>query len=249
MQGIITTIQNILNSIIPVLVALGVVYFVWGVVQYFIADAEEAKKTGKDRIIYGVIGLAIIVSLWGIVNLITNTFFTEATLTRPKTGQLVSLSNCAAQSGKLQGLLCDATALVSSIIPLLLALAVVMFVWGVVKYFIIGAGEEAKRTQGKQFMIWAIIALVVITSVWGIVKILVGTFPGLRGYNTVLPGVKPRGAPSMTDTGDTGGTTAGGTTTPTPPPSPTGGGGVFWPTEPDICPDGSPKPNVGPCPR
>jgi len=46
------------------LLALGVVYFVWGVVTYVIASDEEAKKTGRDRIIYGIIGLAVIIGVW-----------------------------------------------------------------------------------------------------------------------------------------------------------------------------------------
>jgi len=67
-------IGNILNSVIPVLVALGVVYFVWGVITYVIASDEEAKKKGRDRIIYGIIGLAVIVAVWGLVRILTRTF-------------------------------------------------------------------------------------------------------------------------------------------------------------------------------
>ena len=41
---VICRIGSILNSIIPVLIVLGVVYFVWGVVSYVMASEEEAKK-------------------------------------------------------------------------------------------------------------------------------------------------------------------------------------------------------------
>jgi len=74
LSGLISNIQQLLNSIVPVLLALGVVFFVWGVVQYVINDSEEAKKKGRDRIIYGIIGLAVIIGLWGLVNLLRNTF-------------------------------------------------------------------------------------------------------------------------------------------------------------------------------
>jgi hypothetical protein len=73
-EAIICRIGNILNTIIPILVVLGVVYFVWGVVQYVIASDEEAKKTGRNRMIYGIIGLAVIVAMWGLVGILTNTF-------------------------------------------------------------------------------------------------------------------------------------------------------------------------------
>ncbi len=71
---LICKIGQILNSIIPVLVALGIVYFVWGVITYVIASDEEAKKTGRDRIIYGIIGLAVIIAVWGLVHILVQTF-------------------------------------------------------------------------------------------------------------------------------------------------------------------------------
>ncbi|MFA5095102.1 MAG: pilin [Candidatus Paceibacterota bacterium] len=73
-QSIICKIGNILDTIIPVLVVLGVVYFVWGVVTYVISSDEEAKKTGRMRMIYGIIGLVVIVAMWGLVGIVTRTF-------------------------------------------------------------------------------------------------------------------------------------------------------------------------------
>lgn len=72
--GWLCKIGQLLNSIVPVLIALAVVYFVWGVISYVIADEEEAKSKGRDRIIYGVIGLVVIVGVWGLVNVLRNTF-------------------------------------------------------------------------------------------------------------------------------------------------------------------------------
>ncbi|MFA6257003.1 MAG: hypothetical protein WCT29_01710 [Candidatus Paceibacterota bacterium] len=67
-------IGDILNTIVPILIALGVVIFIWGVLTYVIASDEEAKKAGRDRIIFGIIGLAVIIGLWGLVKILTNTF-------------------------------------------------------------------------------------------------------------------------------------------------------------------------------
>ncbi|MEK7128334.1 MAG: pilin [Patescibacteria group bacterium] len=71
---LICTFQAILRWIIPVVVVLGLVYFVWGVASYVIGNDEEAKKKGRDRMIYGIIGLAVIVALWGLVNILIGTF-------------------------------------------------------------------------------------------------------------------------------------------------------------------------------
>ena len=74
LQGLFCKFSEILNAVLPVLIGLGVIYFVWGVVTYVISSDEEAKKTGRNRIIYGIIGLAVIIGVWGLVGLLRNTF-------------------------------------------------------------------------------------------------------------------------------------------------------------------------------
>ena len=73
-QAVICTIGNILDTIIPILVVLGIVYFVWGVVTYVISNDEEAKAAGRNRMIFGIIGLVVIVAMWGLVGIVIKTF-------------------------------------------------------------------------------------------------------------------------------------------------------------------------------
>jgi predicted membrane channel-forming protein YqfA (hemolysin III family) len=72
--SVLCTVGNFLNAVVPVLVMLGVVYFVWGVISYVIASDEEAKTTGRNRMIWGIIGLAVIIGMWGLVNILGKTF-------------------------------------------------------------------------------------------------------------------------------------------------------------------------------
>jgi hypothetical protein len=186
---IICQIQHILNSIVPVLLALGVVYFVWGVIQFMInADNEEKRTKGREKIIYGIIGFAVIVGFWGLVNIIINTFNLSGAA---PTGLNVNgtASSACTMGTNFQGLLGFATCVIdSAVIPLIFTIAVLAFIWGVVNFFIINSDEEAKRAQGKQFMIWGIIAIAVMLCVWGLAGILGNTF----GINTsVLPHVTP----------------------------------------------------------
>jgi hypothetical protein len=39
-----------------------------------ISADEEQKTKGRDKIIYGIIGLVVIVGMWGLVNIVTKTF-------------------------------------------------------------------------------------------------------------------------------------------------------------------------------
>ncbi len=72
--GLLCKFGQLFNAVVPVLIALGVLYFVYGVVSYVIASDEEAKSAGRDRIIFGIIGLAVIIGVWGLVNFLRNTF-------------------------------------------------------------------------------------------------------------------------------------------------------------------------------
>jgi hypothetical protein len=73
-DGVLCKVSQLLGAVLPVLIALGVVYFVWGVITYVIASDEEAKSAGRNRVIGGIIGLAVIIGLWGLVRILTNTF-------------------------------------------------------------------------------------------------------------------------------------------------------------------------------
>lgn len=63
-----------------------------------------------------------------------------------------------------------------SVVPLVYALAFLLFIFGMVRFFFFG-GEE-NREKGKTFMIWGVIGFVVMFSVWGIVRLLLTVLPG-----------------------------------------------------------------------
>lgn len=57
------------------------------------------------------------------------------------------------------------------LVPVIIAIAFITFLWGVYKYFILGAAEEKERAEGKTFVMWGIIGFVTILSVWALVKL------------------------------------------------------------------------------
>lgn len=81
LQFIICRISELLNTIVPILIILGVIFFIYGVITYVIAQDEEAKSRGRDLMIYGLIGLLVIVSMWGLVAILKNTFGISGTTT------------------------------------------------------------------------------------------------------------------------------------------------------------------------
>ena len=73
-EGIICKIGDFFTLLVPILITFAVLMFIYGVIMFVIADDEEAKTKGRDRIIYGIIGFAVIIALWGLVKLLTRTF-------------------------------------------------------------------------------------------------------------------------------------------------------------------------------
>ncbi len=61
------------------LVALAVIFIVYNTVWYFIKPNGEGRSAAGMNILWGIIGLAIIVSIWGLVGIFTNSFATRPT--------------------------------------------------------------------------------------------------------------------------------------------------------------------------
>ena len=70
-----------------------------------------------------------------------------------------------------------------SIIPLLFAIAVLVFIYGVVDFIRASSTGDGDLGEKKQFMVWGIVALAVMTGVWGLVAIITNTF----GIGNVIP--------------------------------------------------------------
>ena len=86
----LTTLSNlkdctvgIINSVIPIIVALTVLWIIWGAFSLTKSEGEDRKKW-RDVILYGIIGLFVMVSIYGLVNILTGTFkFTGTGITAP----------------------------------------------------------------------------------------------------------------------------------------------------------------------
>ena len=61
-------------SIIPLIVAIGVILFVYGVVKFIGTDQPAEREQGKQFMIWGIVGLAVIFFVWGLVQILGDTF-------------------------------------------------------------------------------------------------------------------------------------------------------------------------------
>ena len=76
--GLINLFMNILDYTIALLIALALVTFLWGVIKYITAGGNEEKRgEARNTMIWGIVGLFVMVAVWGFVWLLLNTFDLE----------------------------------------------------------------------------------------------------------------------------------------------------------------------------
>src|SRR3990167_5151551 len=65
----------IINPLIILLFALALAYFLYGVFEFIVNQQNEEKKTsGKSHMLWGVVGITIMMGVWAILGVILNTF-------------------------------------------------------------------------------------------------------------------------------------------------------------------------------
>jgi hypothetical protein len=62
--------------------------------------------------------------------------------------------------------------MINILIPVLFGLLFLYIMWKIVDAWIINAGNEQKREEGKQMAVVAVIVFVVMVSAWGIVALI-----------------------------------------------------------------------------
>lgn len=74
-QFINNVITQIIQPLVILLLVAGVAYFIWGVAMYiWNADQPEERKKGTQHLIWGVLGIIIMVGVIGILRIVTSTF-------------------------------------------------------------------------------------------------------------------------------------------------------------------------------
>jgi hypothetical protein len=84
--GLLNRVNRVLNTIVPFLVGIAVFIIIWGIFKYIASAAEEEKRAeARLFIVWGIIGIFAMVSVWGFVNIMVNSFnlSTRAPSVRP----------------------------------------------------------------------------------------------------------------------------------------------------------------------
>ncbi|MEI7765240.1 MAG: hypothetical protein WCI93_01495 [bacterium] len=86
-QFIMKVNQHIINPIILFLFALALLFFLYGIVEFISnQENEEKKTTGKMHMIWGIVGITIMMSVWALLSIILNTIGVPKSQIDPENG-------------------------------------------------------------------------------------------------------------------------------------------------------------------
>jgi len=70
--------SGLLSSLVTLLLGLAVVWFIWNVIRYAMSNEDDGKEKAKSQMINGIIAIAVMVSIWGIVAILRGAFGVES---------------------------------------------------------------------------------------------------------------------------------------------------------------------------
>ena len=74
-ESTLNRVLGILNGVIFLFITIAIVVFFWGLISYLAnIGGEDAAKKGIQLMLWGIIALFVMVSVWGIIRLLQNTF-------------------------------------------------------------------------------------------------------------------------------------------------------------------------------
>ncbi len=81
LQGILKGFLDFAEMLVPIAFGLGLLAFFWGLAKYvYHADSDEERKKGKSVMIWGIVAIFVMASLFGIIAFLQDAFVIQDTM-------------------------------------------------------------------------------------------------------------------------------------------------------------------------
>lgn len=82
-NSLTSKLSKIGDTVLVLFISFAIIWIVWSVIRYIMTQDVERSKRGHD-ILLGIVGLFVILSIWGLVAILSNTFTTQTNVPRDK---------------------------------------------------------------------------------------------------------------------------------------------------------------------
>ncbi len=179
-NGWVKLVQFIITSAFPILVSLAGVIFMYQVIRFILEQSIEKRAQLRQSITVNLIILFIMISMWGIIALVSNTFGLVA---GTDIGFAASYGGSAGGGANtLRGFVYTITNFMSkTTLPAMVALAALWFMYNLVIY-LYKSDSEAERIKARNYILWSLGALIIMLSVISILNIATQTTFGSSAF-------------------------------------------------------------------
>lgn len=173
---VIGKFYDLIRGFIWLIMALALLTFLWSVFRYAFSQKEDDRKHAKQVMVWGIIALFVMVSIWGLVYLIKEQFLggqrDGVELLSQETNQLQADPRgepvqLLGGQGTVQYSTSKLVEVLNSVIPYLISLGALLFIWGVFNY--IREENVQKKAQAAAFIGWGIVLLFIMSFMWVLV--------------------------------------------------------------------------------
>lgn len=77
------TLMGLITKLIPIVIGAAVLLFLFGIVRFVFTGSDEGKQKAKGFMILGIISLAVMMSVWGLVRFLQSSFGLENSAATP----------------------------------------------------------------------------------------------------------------------------------------------------------------------
>lgn len=198
---LLDSIADVVQRLIPIVIGLGVLVFLWGIVKYISSPDPKSKKESITFMTWGIISLFVMVSVWGIVFLLQDAFLGGTNQSQAPEKEVAGLKEIPKSEGSgLSGgtpileALKRVGDIIADTIPIVILIAVLLFLFGVLRYAF--STDAKNKEMARSFITWGLVALTVMVFVWGFVVILQQTV--FKDTNPADPGSSGEAVESLT---------------------------------------------------
>jgi hypothetical protein len=82
---LIDQFQVLVMRLVPIVIGLALLVFLWGVLRYLFSKDDTAKGEARNFMMWGIVALFVMVSVWGIVTILSQTIFGTTPIDVPPT--------------------------------------------------------------------------------------------------------------------------------------------------------------------
>ncbi|MDQ3014559.1 MAG: hypothetical protein M3Q73_01700 [bacterium] len=86
LKGLIIELINLINLVIPLLFGIALLGFMIGVIKYIASGSAEKIKEARLYIVYSVVAIAVMLSIWSLALFLKNSFFPRGPMPYNPTG-------------------------------------------------------------------------------------------------------------------------------------------------------------------